>query len=78
MLGEVDQPETQVFVIGKEVDDFPVVNYNDLFSTGLAAVQELSKQSDALKAEKAEMKKDLAAGSCVCRQNDDNLDRRSP
>ena len=60
VLGEVEQPETQVFVIGKEVDDFHVVNYDDLFSTGLAAIQELSRQNDALKAEVAGMKTQLA------------------
>ena len=59
-LGEVDQAESKVFVIGKEVDDFRVVNYEDLFTNGLAAIQELSRQNDALKAEVAGMKTQLA------------------
>ena len=53
--------ETQVFVIGKQVDDFRVVNYEDLFSNGLAAIQELSKQNDALKQENDALKSDVAA-----------------
>jgi hypothetical protein len=55
-LKEIDVPETKVFVIGKQVDDFRVVNYEDLFSNGLAAIQELSKQNDALKRENSGLK----------------------
>jgi hypothetical protein len=51
VLGDVNGPETKVFVLGKEVPDFHVVNDEDLFSTGLAAIQELSERNDALQAQ---------------------------
>ena len=53
VLGDIEQAESEVFVYGREVSDFHVVNYEDLFSTGLAAIQELAKQNDALKARTA-------------------------
>jgi len=50
VLGDVNEAETKVFVLGKEVPASIVVNYGDLFSTGLAAIQELSRQNEVLKA----------------------------
>jgi hypothetical protein len=38
----------QVFVFGKQVDDFLSVDYNHVFITGISAVQELDRQVQAL------------------------------
>ena len=38
-----EEPES-IFVYGKKVDDFRVVNYDYIFSTGIGAIQELSKK----------------------------------
>jgi hypothetical protein len=48
-----ESPLEKVFVYGKKVDDFRSVDYDRLFSTGLAAIQELSRQVDSLKASQA-------------------------
>lgn len=48
-----------VFVYGKKVDDFKVVNYDRIFTTGIGAIQELSKQVEALKSENAALKSEL-------------------
>ena len=39
----------KVFVFGKEVLDFNVVEYDRIFTTSVGAIQELSKQNDQLK-----------------------------
>jgi len=41
----------KVFVFGKKVDDFRTVDYDRLFTTGIGAIQELSKEIENLKAE---------------------------
>ena len=43
----------RVFVYGKEVADFLAVDYNRIFSTGISAMQELSKQVQALRKSEA-------------------------
>lgn len=48
-----------VFVYGKKVDDFNVVNYDRIFTTGIGAIQELSKQVEALKVENTSLKAEL-------------------
>ncbi len=40
-------PES-IFVYGKKTDDFRVVNYDYIFSTGIGAIQELSKENNKL------------------------------
>lgn len=40
----------KVFVYGQQVNDYKSVDYDRLFSTGIGAIQELSKQVDAVKA----------------------------
>jgi hypothetical protein len=40
----------KIFVFGREVDDFRVVDYEALSMLGISAIQELAKQNDALKA----------------------------
>jgi len=42
-----EAPES-IFVYGKKVDDFRVVNYDYIFSTGIGAIQELSKENNKL------------------------------
>ena len=42
-----EEPES-IFVYGKKVDDFRVVNYDYIFSTGIGAIQELSTKVDEL------------------------------
>ncbi len=50
----------KLFVYGKQVDDFRTVDYDRIFTTGIGAIQELSKRSDAqgveLAAKSAEIK----------------------
>jgi hypothetical protein len=53
VVGDVPAAEPNVFVIGKQVHDFRTVNYQDLFATGLAAIQELTKQNQALQDQNA-------------------------
>lgn len=49
---EVDQ----MFVYGKKVDDFRAVDYDQIFSIGIGAIQELSKENGLLKAEVESLK----------------------
>ena len=49
VVSEVPAAEPDVFVIGKQVKDLLTVNYQDLFATGLAAIQELTKQNAELR-----------------------------
>lgn len=50
-----------VFVYGKKVDDFNVVNYDRIFTTGIGAIQELSKQIELLKTENAALKVEVSS-----------------
>ncbi len=50
-----------LFVYGRQVDDFRVVDYNRIFSLNVSATQELHRQVDTLKAENAELQKQVAA-----------------
>jgi hypothetical protein len=61
VVGDVPAAEPQVFVIGKQVNDFRVVKYEDLFATGLAAIQQLSKEHQEMKSEDAEFFRRLDA-----------------
>ncbi|MCG6191547.1 tail fiber domain-containing protein [Maribellus maritimus] len=48
----VQKPEgdcSEVFVYGKKVDDFRAIDYDQVFSAGIGAIQELSRQNDELK-----------------------------
>jgi hypothetical protein len=44
----------QVFVFGKEVNDFRTLNYDRIFTTGISAMQELARRVSALEAHEAE------------------------
>lgn len=49
-----DAPE-QVFVYGRQVDDFLSIDYNRLFTAGIGAIQELARQVDAVKVSEAKV-----------------------
>ena len=51
----------RVFVYGKKVDDFQQVDYDKVHNLAISAIQELSRQVDALKAENAGLKSELKA-----------------
>jgi len=51
----------ELFVYGKKVNDFRSVDYQQIFSLGISAIQELSKQMDDLKLENNKLKNDTAA-----------------
>jgi hypothetical protein len=61
VVGDIPAAEPQVFVIGKQVNDFHSVNYQDLFANGLAAIQELSKKNLELRRQKAALFQRLEA-----------------
>ena len=46
VVNEVTTEPKQVFVFGKQVPDFLSVDYNQLFTAGLGAMQELKKEHD--------------------------------
>ena len=52
-VGKMDKAPQHLFVFGKQVDDFRVVNYDRLFTTGLGAIQELAKRMDQVEAREA-------------------------
>jgi hypothetical protein len=51
----------RVFVYGKEVDDFRVVDYDAISMLNVSATQQLSKELDTLKKDNANLKKELEA-----------------
>ncbi|MBT7142625.1 MAG: DUF4082 domain-containing protein, partial [Bacteroidetes bacterium] len=53
---KMDKVPESIFVYGKKVDDFRAVNYDYIFSTGIGAIQELSKQNEELKMINVELK----------------------
>lgn len=68
VLSGVEKAPSQVFVFGKKVDDFRVVDYDQLFNMNIGATQQLAienqtlaKENAALKAENEAMEARLAA-----------------
>ena len=53
--------ETNIFVFGKEVDDCLHLEYDHIFTIGIAAIQELSTENSELKTQMANMDSRLAA-----------------
>jgi hypothetical protein len=47
----MEKKHSEVFVYGKKVNDFRAVDYDQIFSIGIGAIQELSKENDRLKLE---------------------------
>ncbi len=66
-------PTDHLFVYGKKVNDFRVVDYQQLFSLGISAMQQLSKEVDALKAENEMLKKQNAANCKTISADHDEL-----
>ncbi|MCF8256716.1 MAG: tail fiber domain-containing protein [Flavobacteriales bacterium] len=56
---KMETAEDAVFVYGKQVDDFRAVDYDQLFSIGIGAIQELSDKVEALETENAALKAEL-------------------
>jgi len=52
----LEEEQKAVFVYGKQVDDFRAVDYDQVFSLGIGAIQELSAKVEALEAENAILK----------------------
>lgn len=61
--------EGRVLVVGKEVDDFHIVDYDALAMLNISATQALAKQNDELKQENTQLKDELALlKSALCQQ----------
>jgi Chaperone of endosialidase/Head domain of trimeric autotransporter adhesin len=56
--GITNKPEG-VFVFGKKVDDFRVVDYDHIFTMGISAIQALAKENEQMKKENAKQKADF-------------------
>jgi hypothetical protein len=54
-----EEAPMHVFVYGKKVDDFLQLDYDQVHNLAISAIQELSRQVDALKIENAGLKTDL-------------------
>lgn len=72
VLGECRTKPGQIFVYGKEVSDFLILNYDRIFTTGISAMQELIKvveskdaRIESLEREVAALKKELAANAAL-------------
>jgi hypothetical protein len=68
VLSGVEKAPSQVFVFGKTVDDFRVVDYDQLFNINIGATQQLAienqiltNENGAMKAENEVIEKRLAA-----------------
>ena len=53
VVGNVEKAPEQIFVFGKHVSDFRILNYDRIFTTGISAIQELDRQVQALKKSEA-------------------------
>jgi hypothetical protein len=53
VAGNCEKAAKQVFVLGKEVADFRILNYDRIFTTGIGAIQELAHQVEQLKKSEA-------------------------
>jgi hypothetical protein len=69
VLEKCERKPGHLFVFGKEVSDFHILNYDRIFSTGISAIQQLHKivesreaRISSLERELAGLKKQVAAG----------------
>ena len=60
----------KVFVYGKQVDDFRAVDYDRIFTLGIGAIQELSKENDQLKSELQSLKEKMDRIEAMLAQGD--------
>jgi hypothetical protein len=58
-VSNCDLKTNTIFVYGKKVNDFKTVNYQQIFSLGISAIQELSRQVDELKLENKKLRLDM-------------------
>ena len=65
----LDPNSESLFVYGKEVDDFHAVDDDRIFTTGIGAIQELSKQVEELKSENASLKTEFKAELDVIKEH---------
>jgi len=61
-----------IFVYGKEVNDFRSLDYDRIFTIGIGAVQELSRENDQLRAEVQELKEEIAQVKTMVRRHGRN------
>ncbi len=61
MLSGFEAAPAQVFVFGKKVADFRVVDYDQLFNMNIGATQQLASENENLRNENAEMKTEIRA-----------------
>jgi hypothetical protein len=61
VLAGVEKAPGKVFVFGKKVDDFRVVDYDQLFSMNIGATQQLAIENQALTKENAALKAEVKA-----------------
>ena len=93
VLSDVEKAASKVFVFGKKVDDFRVVDYDQLFSINIGATQQLAVENQTLVQENAAIKaEDLAiearlaaleqmiddAGSYISRCSGDEIGHKTP
>jgi hypothetical protein len=64
-----DIPASQLFVYGKKVDDYRVVEYQQVFAMGISAIQQLSKEIDALKQENETLKEQHVVSKSQLKQD---------
>jgi len=48
VVAAVDDRHDHMFIFGKQVDDFRAVDYDQVFSIGISAIQELARQNEEL------------------------------
>jgi hypothetical protein len=60
VLAGVEKDPGQVFVFGKKVDDFHVVDYDQLFSMNIGATQQLAAENQDLRARLAALEEAVA------------------
>ncbi len=60
-LEKCESKPSSLFVFGKQVSDFLVLNYDQIFSTGISAIQELSKIVESKDARIASLERELAS-----------------
>jgi hypothetical protein len=59
-LSELDETESEIFVYGREVEDFHTLNKDAIFTVNVAATQELDRQLQAAKVQIASLETRLA------------------
>ena len=60
VLENCEQKPGQIFVFGREVPDFHILNYDHIFTTGISAIQELHRQVEEKEARIASLEHEVA------------------